>query len=77
MPSWCARASCLSFLQSLVFHNMALVVNDSTLLAEIRRITLQLMGDSYPEVREAAAGILAGLLHCGVLNDIPQLLVKL
>lgn len=76
-PSWGARASCLSFLQSLVFHNMALVVNNSFILSEIRRLTLQLMNDPYPEVREAAAGMLAGLLHCGVLTDIPQLLVNI
>ncbi|XP_077299850.1 proteasome activator complex subunit 4-like isoform X2 [Arctopsyche grandis] len=73
-PSWGARASCLSFLQSLVFHNMALVVNNGSILSEIRRLTLQLMNDPYPEVRESAAVMLAGLLHCGVLTDIPQLL---
>lgn len=62
-------------MQSLIFHNMPLML-DGPLISRVLSLTLDLMTDTYPEVREAAASMLSGMLHTGILSDIPKLLVS-
>lgn len=74
--SWSARASCLEFLQVLVFHNMSILLSNEAWIGTIQDIVLQLLEDERLEVREKAAKVLGGLLHCTVLPNEEALLVR-
>lgn len=73
--SWSARASCLDFLQVLVFNNMSILLSDKEWIKEIEKIVLRLLEDERLEVRQKAAQLLGGLLHCTILPDQEVLLV--
>ncbi|OXU27615.1 hypothetical protein TSAR_013465 [Trichomalopsis sarcophagae] len=72
--SWSARASCLEFLQVLVFHNMSILLSNEAWISEIQNIVLHLLEDERLEVREMAAKVLGGLLHCTILPNEEALL---
>ena len=73
--SWSARASCLEFLQVLVFHNMSILLSNEAWIRAIEDIVLRLLEDETLEVRAKAAQVLGGLLHCTILPDQEALLV--
>ncbi|XP_016837530.1 proteasome activator complex subunit 4 [Nasonia vitripennis] len=72
--SWSARASCLEFLQVLVFHNMSILLSNEAWISAIQDIVLHLLEDERLEVREMAAKVLGGLLHCTILPNEEALL---
>lgn len=73
--SWSTRAATLEFLQALVFHNMSVFLSNSTWVEQVRKIVLRLLEDERLEVREKAAQVLGGLLHCTFIPDQEILLV--
>lgn len=42
---------------------------------KVKKIVLSLMNDVRPEVREEAGQMMAGLLHCGAIQNPNELLV--
>jgi proteasome activator subunit 4 len=74
MPSWSARLAVIDVLQVLVFHNMATVLSQIKWVELVQTIVLRLMEDSVLEVREKAAEVLGGLLHCAFLPATDKLL---
>ncbi|XP_008209740.1 proteasome activator complex subunit 4 [Nasonia vitripennis] len=72
--SWSARANCLEFLQVLVFHNMSILLSNGAWISAIQDIVLNLLQDERLEVREKAAKVLGGLLHCTILPNQEGLL---
>lgn len=74
--SWSARASCLDFLQVLVFSNMSILLSNEEWIRAIQNMVLKLLEDDRLEVREKAAQVLSGLLHCTVVPDQEVLLVN-
>lgn len=74
LPSWSARLSVIDVLQVLVFNNMFIVRNNGAWVQKVRSIVLRLLEDSVLEVREKAAQVLGGLLHCSFLPDTDTLL---
>lgn len=73
---WSARVSCLEFLQVLVFHNMSILLSDEMWIRVIQDIVLHLLEDERLEVREKAAKVLGGLLHCTIISNPEELLVS-
>lgn len=74
MTSWSARLSVIDVLQVLVFNNMPIVLSNDTWVARVQTIVLRLLEDTVLEVREKAAQVLGGLLHCSFLPATDQLL---
>lgn len=74
MPSWSARLSVIDLLQVLVFNNMPIVLSQEAWVQEVQNIVLRLLEDSVLEVREKAAQVLGGLLHCAFLPATDKLL---
>ncbi|XP_058809543.1 proteasome activator complex subunit 4-like isoform X2 [Phymastichus coffea] len=72
--SWSARASCLDFMQVLVFNNMSILLSDRDWIKDIEKIVLKLLEDERLEVRQKAGQLLGGLLHCTILPDQELLL---
>ncbi|XP_012271997.1 proteasome activator complex subunit 4 isoform X2 [Orussus abietinus] len=72
--SWWARATCLEFLQVLVFHNMSIILSNQEWVSCVRDIVLRLLEDDRLEVREKAGQVLGGLLHCTFITDHESLL---
>lgn len=72
---WSSRAGCLEFLQVFVFHNMSILLSKPEWIQSIQKIVLNLLEDERFEVREKAAQVLGGLLHCTILPDQESLLV--
>ncbi|XP_012258033.2 proteasome activator complex subunit 4B-like [Athalia rosae] len=75
--SWWARATGLEFLQVLVFHNMSILLSNSSWIDQVRKIVLRLLEDERLEVREKAGQVLGGLLHCTFIPDQEALLREL
>nr|CAD7425108.1 unnamed protein product [Timema monikensis] len=67
--SWCSRSTCLEFLQVLVFHNMATFQSSDDWVNMMNSIVLRLLEDDWLEVREKAAQVLGGLIHCDFLIE--------
>ncbi|KAJ6635616.1 Proteasome activator complex subunit 4, partial [Pseudolycoriella hygida] len=74
MSSWSARLAVIDVLQVLVFNNMSIVLSRDEWVAEVQTIVLRLLEDSVLEVREKAAQVLGGLLHCSFLPATDKLL---
>ncbi|XP_034942579.1 proteasome activator complex subunit 4-like [Chelonus insularis] len=67
--SWSTRASCLSFIEVFVFHNMAIIISNPEWVSKVQEIVLRLLKDERLEVRENAGQVLCGLLHCTFLPE--------
>lgn len=74
--SWWARYTNLDFLQALVFHSMPVLRSRDEWAAEVARVVLTALSDARVEVREKAAEVLSGLLHCDFIHDTASLLVS-
>ncbi|XP_058447896.1 proteasome activator complex subunit 4A-like isoform X2 [Malaya genurostris] len=74
MSSWSARRSVIDVLQVLVFYNMTIILSKDQWIAKIQEIVLRLLEDNVVEVREKAAEVLCGLLHCSFLTATDELL---
>ncbi|XP_058802846.1 proteasome activator complex subunit 4A-like [Phymastichus coffea] len=72
--SWSVRAGSIEFLQVLLFHNMSTLLSDKAWITEIRVVLMRLIKDERVEVRETAAQILNGMLHCTLIEDHETLL---
>lgn len=73
--SWNARLAVVDFLQVLVFHNMAIASSKNEWRKLVQNLVLRLLEDTNIEVREKAAQVLGGLLHCAFLSEVDELLV--
>lgn len=73
--SWWAKKSAVEFLQVFIFRNMFTVLSDSRWTKETTDIVLEMLEDDRVEVREKAAEVLGGLLHCDFISDTAPLLV--
>lgn len=74
MSYWSVRLSVLDVLQVLVFYNMSIVLSRPEWIEKVQSIVLTLLEDSNLEVREKAAEVLCGLLHCSFLPTTDKLL---
>lgn len=74
MTSWSARRSVIDVLQVLVFYNMTIILSNEQWKAKVLEIVLRLLEDNVVEVREKAAEVLCGLLHCSFLTATEELL---
>lgn len=74
MSSWSARRSVIDVLQVLVFYNMTIILSEEKWKTKTQDIVLRLLEDSVVEVREKAAEVLCGLLHCSFLTATEELL---
>ncbi|XP_055545788.1 proteasome activator complex subunit 4A-like isoform X2 [Wyeomyia smithii] len=74
MASWSARRAVIDVLQVLVFYNMTIILSNDQWKAKIQEIVLRLLEDNVVEVREKAAEVLCGLLHCCFLTATEELL---
>ncbi|XP_049279412.1 proteasome activator complex subunit 4B-like isoform X1 [Anopheles funestus] len=74
MPYWSARRAVIDVLQVQVFYNMTIILSRPEWKAKVQEIVLRLLGDSVIEVREKAAEVLGGLVHCSFLTATEELL---
>uniref|UniRef100_A0A8C3XZU5 Proteasome activator subunit 4 n=1 Tax=Catharus ustulatus TaxID=91951 RepID=A0A8C3XZU5_CATUS len=66
--SWHARYTILTYLQTMVFYNLFIFLNNSEAVNDIRWLVIKLLEDEQLEVREMAATTLSGLLQCNFLT---------
>lgn len=74
MASWSSRLAAIGVLQVLVFNNMPIVLSCRDWIDTVQAIVLRLLEDKVVEVREKAAQVLGGLLHCKFLPSTDLLL---
>lgn len=74
MSSWSARLSVIDVLQVIVFNNMPIILSQEAWVTQVQTIVLRLLEDAVLEVREKAAQVLGGLLHCSFLPSTDKLL---
>ncbi|CAD7093813.1 unnamed protein product [Hermetia illucens] len=74
--SWGARLAVIDALQVVVFHNMAIILSKPEWIEYVQDIVLRLLEDTSLEVREKAAQVLGGLLHCSFLPATDKLLER-
>ncbi|XP_072929954.1 proteasome activator complex subunit 4-like isoform X2 [Epargyreus clarus] len=67
--SWWARLACLDFAQPLLFYGLPLLCDEPERAVRAERFALKLMRDARLEVRQLAAKLLTGLMHCRALPD--------
>ncbi|KFO18474.1 Proteasome activator complex subunit 4 [Fukomys damarensis] len=71
--SWHARYTVLTYLQTMVFYNLFIFLNNEDAVRDIRWLVISLLEDEQLEVREMAATTLSGLLQCNFLTmDSPM-----
>uniref|UniRef100_A0A2K6F2P3 Proteasome activator complex subunit 4 n=2 Tax=Propithecus coquereli TaxID=379532 RepID=A0A2K6F2P3_PROCO len=71
--SWHARYTVLTYLQTMVFYNLFIFLNNEDAVKDIRWLVISLLEDEQLEVREMAATTLSGLLQCNFLTmDSPM-----
>uniref|UniRef100_A0A2K5ZD60 Proteasome activator subunit 4 n=1 Tax=Mandrillus leucophaeus TaxID=9568 RepID=A0A2K5ZD60_MANLE len=71
--SWHARYTILTYLQTMVFYNLFIFLNNEDAVKDIRWLVISLLEDEQLEVREMAATTLSGLLQCNFLTmDSPM-----
>ncbi|XP_073950503.1 proteasome activator complex subunit 4-like isoform X2 [Choristoneura fumiferana] len=75
--SWWARLACLDFAQPLLFYGLPLLCDQPELAERAEKFTLKLMRDPRLEVRQSAAKLLTGLMHCRALPDEERTLREL
>lgn len=66
--SWHARYTVLTYLQTMVFYNLFIFLNNEDAVKDIRWLIICLLEDEQLEVREMAATTLSGLLQCNFLT---------
>ncbi|XP_068089225.1 proteasome activator complex subunit 4 isoform X1 [Hyperolius riggenbachi] len=71
--SWHAKYTVLTYLQTMVFYNLFLFLQNDEAVRGVRWLVLQLMADEQLEVREMAATTLGGLLQCSFLTMDPSM----
>lgn len=67
--SWWARLACLDFAQPLLFYGLPMLCDRPDRAVRAERFALRLMRDPRLEVRQSAAKLLTGLMHCRALPD--------
>ncbi|XP_035449064.2 proteasome activator complex subunit 4B isoform X2 [Spodoptera frugiperda] len=67
--SWSARLACLDFAQPLLFYGLPMLCDRADRAIATERFALKLMRDPRLEVRQSAAKLLTGLMHCRALPD--------
>ena len=74
MSSWSARVAIIDIMQVIVFNNLLIVLSKPEWVEKVQSIVLRLLEDNILEVREKAAQVLGGLLHCAFLPATDKLL---
>uniref|UniRef100_A0AAG5D0L9 Proteasome activator complex subunit 4 C-terminal domain-containing protein n=1 Tax=Anopheles atroparvus TaxID=41427 RepID=A0AAG5D0L9_ANOAO len=74
MSFWSARRAVIEVLQVQVFYNMTIILSRAEWKAKVQEIVLRLLEDNVVEVREKAAEVLCGLVHCSFLTGTEELL---
>ncbi|CAG9565396.1 unnamed protein product [Danaus chrysippus] len=67
--SWWARLACLDFAQPLLFYGLPMLCDKQERAVRAEKFALKLMKDARVEVRQSAAKLLTGLMHCRALAD--------
>ncbi|KAJ8723976.1 hypothetical protein PYW07_007956 [Mythimna separata] len=67
--SWWARLACLDFAQPLLFYGLPMLCDRVDRAVATEKFALKLMRDPRLEVRQSAAKLLTGLMHCRALPD--------
>ncbi|XP_050354061.1 proteasome activator complex subunit 4-like isoform X2 [Nymphalis io] len=67
--SWWARLACIDFAQPLLFYGLPMLCDEPERAVRAERFALKLMRDSRVEVRQSAAKLLTGLMHCRALPN--------
>ncbi|XP_014213300.1 proteasome activator complex subunit 4-like [Copidosoma floridanum] len=74
--SWSERVSTIHFIEVVLFYNMSILWSNEDWMEKIRSIVLRLIEDERVEVREKAAEVLSGMLHCTLITNEKALLDK-
>ncbi|CAH4031865.1 unnamed protein product [Pieris brassicae] len=75
--SWWARLACLDFAIPLLFYGLPMLCDRPERAVRAEAFALKLMRDSRVEVRQSAAKVLTGLMHCRALPDEDKTLQSL
>ncbi|XP_013170818.1 PREDICTED: proteasome activator complex subunit 4-like isoform X2 [Papilio xuthus] len=67
--SWWARLACVELAQPLLFYALPVLCANEDYAKEAEQFALTLMKDRRLEVRQTAAKLLTGLMHCKALPD--------
>ncbi|CAK1553892.1 unnamed protein product [Leptosia nina] len=67
--SWWARLACLDFALPLLFYGLPMLCERPERAVRAENFTMKLMKDTRVEVRQSAAKLLTGLMHCRALLD--------
>lgn len=70
--SWWARLACLDFAQPLLFYGLPMLCDQGSRAVRAEKFAFKLMRDPRLEVRQAAAKLLTGLMHCQALPNEDQ-----
>lgn len=74
--SWSVRAGSLQFLQVFLFHNMSVLLSEKNWIGSVQTLVVRLLQDESVEVRERAAQVFNGMLHCTLVDDDQALLAS-
>ncbi|XP_062911944.1 proteasome activator complex subunit 4-like isoform X1 [Mobula hypostoma] len=66
--SWHAKYTVLTYLQTMVFYNLFVFLDNEQAVQDIRWLVIKLLEDEQLETREMAAITLSGLLQCNFLT---------
>ncbi|GCB62155.1 hypothetical protein scyTo_0011429, partial [Scyliorhinus torazame] len=66
--SWHAKYTVLTYLQTMVFYNLFVFLDNEQVVQDIRWLVIKLLEDEQLEAREMAATTLSGLLQCNFLT---------
>ncbi|OXU20844.1 hypothetical protein TSAR_014413 [Trichomalopsis sarcophagae] len=61
---WSVRAGSLEFLQVFLFHNMSVLLSEKKWIGSVQTLVVRSLQDERVEVRERAAQVFNGMLHC-------------
>nr|XP_049704771.1 proteasome activator complex subunit 4B isoform X2 [Helicoverpa armigera] len=75
--SWWARLACIDFAQPLLFYGLPMLCDQVDRAVATEQFALKLMRDPRLEVRQSAAKLLTGLMHCRALPDEERTLAAL
>ncbi|XP_068618966.1 proteasome activator complex subunit 4-like isoform X2 [Battus philenor] len=75
--SWWARLACVDLAQPLLFYGLPMLCDRAERAVIAEQFALTLMRDKRLEVRQTAAKLLTGLMHCRALPDEDQTLRSL
>lgn len=77
LPSWRARLSVLEFLKVFALNNISVFASSEIWAESVVSLVMKLLSDRKLEVRETASKILCGFLHCLLVKNPMELLVRL